>query len=120
MGAWTTYGKQQIFAIAVCGQAMPTLHVVLYSDSADPATAPTELVLVGYARAEVSFELLSADHGGNDADVAIGPMAVGSYLGVAIADDTGVWFWDDEAAPVAIPAASTVTFLAGTLTPQRV
>lgn len=123
MGAWTTTGKSRLFEIGTTAAPTPTLYLALYSNSANPAGTPTELTLSGYARVTCVLVLNSTDHASNAYDLVFGPLGAGSYLGVAILESPlggTPWFWDDESGPITIPAASNVTFLAGTLQLVRV
>lgn len=122
MGGWTTYGEQQIFAVGIGAIDQPVLYLALFQASADPSGSPVELTLAGYSRHRVDFDLASTDHGTSHADINVGPLAAGSYLGVQILDDPVAgqpWFWDDESAAVTIGAGTVVPFLAGSITVVR-
>lgn len=123
MSDWTTYGRQQMFLVATGAIAAPQLYVALYSTSADPGGTHTELTLAGYHRVAVDLtQGVSIDQVTNVADSIFGPLAAGSYLGVAIHDDNSAdqaWYWHDEGAPITIPGSSSVTFPAGQMIVAR-
>lgn len=120
---WTTYGKQQMLAIAVAGADSPVLEVSLYTGTADPTASPTEISAAGYSRGSVDFQIVDADTVTNSYDVVIGPMSGTSgttYVGIGIGDAAGVWFWDDDGGTVTVPSGDAATFPAGTMQVQRI
>lgn len=119
-GSWTVYGRQQMHQVGMGAQPAPILYLALFEGSADPAGPPVELSMAGYGRQAISY-VPSGDPNIalNGVDVAFGPLAAGSYQGLAVMDaSTGgqAWMWGDSATVLTIPGSSVLTFAAGNVT----
>lgn len=118
---WTTYGKQQMFAIALTAEVTPTLELSLYTASADPngLPAPVELSTPGYARQAIALSLAGPDAVELAFDIEIGPVTSTSFTGVAIGDPDGIWFFTDDGGTTAVASGHTINFDAGSLLINR-
>ena len=118
----TTYGKQQMLAISGGIMAAPTLYLALFTTSGDPSGTTTELAVANYTRQPIPFYAVSADVLSNTSDIVFFALGAGSFLGAQIRDVASggtPWCWVDQASSFTIPAATDLTFAAGTLTWTR-